>query len=300
MTQPGNDHKAHEQSRHVADLLPEYVMGTLAEHEAQTVRNHLLACSACAAEMNAWQQIAAAEHAAARTAVAPSLALLNRVWAEIEAPVASALPASTVNTPLAPATASLVAGVWAFLRHGWCVALRQARLLRPSIWLASALAILLATVYALLLPPHDALGVSGVLTFALPLIAAAGTAFIYGPETDKGLELTLATPTSSRLVMLSRFSWIFAYNAALALLATLPMALLSSISLALSLLLGPAIALGGALVLWLGRVLHLSDGISVHLTPDVFWQTTPQMLLIALLVLLLALWYVPRHERLVQ
>jgi hypothetical protein len=269
--------------------------------------------------MNAWQQIAAAEHAAARTAVAPSLALLNRVWAEIEAPVASALPASTVNTPLAPATASLVAGVWAFLRHGWCVALRQARLLRPSIWLASALAILLATVYALLLPPHDALGVSGVLTFALPLIAAAGTAFIYGPETDKGLELTLATPTSSRLVMLSRFSWIFAYNAALALLATLalaqirgegfwtlaqhwlgPMALLSSISLALSLLLGPAIALGGALVLWLGRVLHLSDGISVHLTPDVFWQTTPQMLLIALLVLLLALWYVPRHERLVQ
>lgn len=195
------------------------------------------------------------------------------------------------------------------------VLVAQARLLRPAVWIASAAAIVLAMLYALTLPRP--IGEQDVLVFALPLIAATGVAFLYGPETDAGLELALATPTSPRVVLLGRFALLFGFDAALALAGTAllaglrgeaiwaltlvwlgPMALLAVVSLALSIVLGPVAASGGAAALWLARAMHIDGGISLRLTPGAFWPTSPQMLALALGLLALAVYLVPRSERL--
>jgi hypothetical protein len=195
------------------------------------------------------------------------------------------------------------------------VLVAQARLLRPAVWIASAAAIVLAMVYALTLP--RSIGEQDVLVFALPLIAVTGVAFLYGPETDAGLELALATPTSPRVVLLGRFGLLFGFDAALALAGTAllaglrgdgwwaltlvwlgPMALLSAVSLALSVFLGPATAVGGAAALWLSRIVHFDGGISLQLAPSPFWLSSPLALALAVGMLAVVIYLAPRSERL--
>src|SRR5260370_16443574 len=55
--------------------------------------------------------------------------------------------------------------------------------------------------------------------------AAAGTAFIYDGENDAGLELTLSTPTSMRIVMFYRFLLVVSYNILLSACASAVLAL---------------------------------------------------------------------------
>jgi hypothetical protein len=200
-------------------------------------------------------------------------------------------------------------------RHGAAVLAGQVRLLRPAVWIASTAGIALAVLYALALP--RLVGAGDVLAFALPLIAATGVAFLYGPDIDAGLEMALATPTSQRTVLLGRFALLFGYDTALALAGTLvlalmhhngfaalasvwfgPMALLATLSLVLSLLLGPAVAVGGAAALWLSRALRFEGGVSLQVSASAFWATTPQVLALSLALLAAALLYVPRQERL--
>jgi hypothetical protein len=207
------------------------------------------------------------------------------------------------------------ASVISTARHVVCVVAGQVALLRPAVWIASALGVALAVLYALTLP--HSVGEQDVFAFALPLIAATGIAFLYGPDVDAGLEMALATPTSPRLVLLGRFALLFGYDTALALAGTLalallhhegfaalasvwfgPMALLSTLSLALSLVLGPAVAVGAAAALWLSRMLTFGDGVALHISAATFWQTSPQILVLSLVLLALALLYVPRLERL--
>jgi hypothetical protein len=202
-------------------------------------------------------------------------------------------------------------------RHLRQVVPAQARLLRRSVWIASGLAIALATLYALALQSRA--GEQDVLALALPWIAATGIAFLYGPENDPGLELALATPTSARAVVAGRFALLFLYDALLALAGTVvlalvrgdglwaltlvwlgPMALLSTVSLVLSVLLSPAVALGGAAALGFARTLRLDHGLTLRLSPEAFWHTTPQILAVSLVLLLIAVVYAPRHERLAR
>src|SRR5262249_9570227 len=151
------------------------------------------------------------------------------------------------------ATESVFAASVAALAHLGRVLGAQRRMLRPSVWIASAAGIALAVAYGGIIPGE---GVEqDILAVALPLIAAGGMAFLYGPDNDPALELALATPTSARSVLFARFTLLFGYDTALALLGTLvlatlhgdgfwslasvwfgPMALLSALSLALSLI----------------------------------------------------------------
>ncbi len=193
---------------HARDLLPEYLAGTLDAKTQLAVREHLLTCDSCAAELRSWEQIGAVERERAVETPAPALALLSEAWRRIDA------------EPVATQVVEPQARPGAYL---WNVVTSQARLLRRSVWVASAAGIALATLLAASLSAE--LGRDGVLTIALPLIAAAGVAFLYGPENDPGLEITLATPTSARLVLLSRFGLLFAFDVALALLGTLAISL---------------------------------------------------------------------------
>jgi hypothetical protein len=153
-----------------------------------------------------------------------------------------------------------------------------------------------------------------------PLVMALGLAFVYGPEHDPGLEIALATMVSPRLVLLCRLLPVLGYNLLLSLGVTLiavalhggdfallisfwagPMLLLSSLSLALSIGVGTVIGAGVASGLWL---LHLmvatlsssaAPAKSALVLPSGFWQTTPAMLVLACLLFLVALAYVPRR-----
>lgn len=296
---------ATEQHPHVADLLPEYANGTLAQASAARVRAHVARCAACEGELREWERLAAAERFAAAHAGAPGLAALDRIFVAIDAPVvASTAPASVRRSPAARAFPALV--------HATLVLRGQLRLLRPSIWAASAAGIAVSTLVAL--GQTGQAGQVGVLAYALPLIAAVGVVFLYGPETDPGLELALATPTSPRLVLAARFVLLVAFDAALALVATLmlarahggavwpltqlwlgPMALLSALSLAISVAASPLIAAGGTATFWASR---LYDGGRLALPAPGFWQTSPPALALAAALVVAALALAPRRERL--
>jgi hypothetical protein len=333
------------------ELLPWYVSGSASPVDRAFVERHSAGCADCASALDEWRMLAATVwKAAAAQPAMPFEASWDALSARLQS-TSAATPAGSWAAGMAmrgrdaegqrpaempaiqkPAPRRLAGSLphglagsgrvgaaarmsmsWAV--HVWCVARAQAGVLRRAIWLASALAIALAILYAALLP-----GIAGeldVLTFALPLIAGVGTAFLYGPETDAGLELALAAPTSPRIVLLSRFLLLFSYDAGLALAGTLllaalrgqglwvlavawigPMALLATVSLAVSVLLGPVVAMGATGVLWGSRIVHLGAGVSLQMTPGAFLPTSPGMLGVSLALLLLAAFFVSRRERL--
>src|SRR5262245_22433841 len=116
-------------NEHASDLLPEYIAGALHDETRQAVRTHLLTCASCAAELRAWKQIGAVEVEHVAETPTPSLALLGEVWRRIDAAPA-AQPAEPRSAPAA---------------YLWNMVTAQARLLRRSVWIASALGIALAT-----------------------------------------------------------------------------------------------------------------------------------------------------------
>ncbi len=309
---------------HCREALPWYAAGTASDAERASVELHLAACADCVHALAEWRALAGSVQTEGR-GVEPALSF-SASWERLSArlPTPAAAPAATPTAAIvrrhfsaAPAAAALWPSLTAVGGHLRQVVFAQARLLRPSVWIASGLAIALATLYALVLESHA--GEQDVLALALPLIAATGIAFLYGPENDPGLELALATPTSARAVLVGRFALLFTYDALLALAGTVvlalvrgdglwaltlvwlgPMALLSTVSLALSLVLSPAVAVGGALVLWLARTVRFDHGIALRITPEAFWHTTPQILAVSLVLLVFAILYVPRQERLAR
>lgn len=309
------------------DLLPWYAAGTLTRQEHDLVVEHIGACAAAARELAALRGLAemvADEGQAVQPVYTGAAswvrfsALLRETAQEqvVPAGLAESADAVSVTSPVPPnlVRGGVLAGGAMAGGHFVRVLAAQARLMRAGVWVASALGIVLAALYAVLVPTVSA---GNVLTFALPLIAASGMAFLYGPENDPSLELALGTPTSARAVLFGRFALLFGYDTALAVAATAvvagsrgeniwvlaslwlgPMALLSTVSLALSLLVSPIVAGGMAAALWFSRLVHLDDGASLRLTPAMLWHTSPQILAISLGLLLVTLLYAPRLERL--
>lgn len=309
-----------------SELLPWYVAGTLSSEELNFVAEHLGTCAGCARELATLHSVGLTV-AAEGQAVQPELtaaaswerfsALLRETAREQVAPAGLAEIADAVplTSPVlrTQGRGGVVAGLATAGGHFARVLAAQWQLMRAGVWVASALGMVLAALYATLVPT---VGAGNVLTFALPLIAASGMAFLYGPENDPSLELALGTPTSARAVLLGRFASLFGYDIALAVAATAlvaisrgeniwllvslwfgPMAFLSTVSLALSLLVTPMAAGGLAAALWFARLVHLDDGASLRLTPAMLWHTSPQILAISLGLLLVTLLYAPRHER---
>lgn len=228
--------------------------------------------------------------------------LLASLSAHLPAPRLAPLPAAT--QPL----------WWAHTVRSAQVILRQPRLIHRSVWIGSALAITLIGLYAAAL--HGRQG-DNILGVCLPIVAAAGAAFLYGREADPALEVSLAVPTSSRFILLTRSLLLVGYDLALAVVATAlvaaihgeglsalaslwlgPLALFSAGSLLVSLVFGPFVAVVGAAMLWLAQTLDLTVGGSVRLAADPLSQTTPLTLAAAVALLVLALFYLPHRERL--
>lgn len=294
------------QSQHVAALVPAYVNGTLDVRDTEHVRLHLVRCAACRRELASWEAFRDVTRDATARATAPSPAVFTRILAEIDtAPTPATSAQRSARPPVAREMATLL--------H---VLLRQPRLIHRGIWVASTIAMLVTTVYAAALwAPH---GPSALAIF-LPAIAAGGMAFLYGPEADPALEVTLATPTSPRVMLLCRVVLLLGYDLALAFAATAlvtmlhgeppatlittwlgPLALLSASSLLISLMFGPIIAATGAFAVWLAQFFQLDATYAVRLTSAPFWQTNLLTLTLAAFILFLAVFYAPRQGRMAR
>ncbi len=270
---------------HLADLLPAYAAGTLGGQERRALEEHLTACPECREALALWRDIGAAVTAEAVALPAPSPALVDGALAKArrQRPGAVAHAEARRQRPGAVAHAwvrrqrpGAVAHAEArrqrpgAVAHAWALLRAQVPLVRGEIWPASALVMGLGYVVSLIAGRSDA---GGVIQALAPLVAAGGLAMIYGPENDPSLELTLATPTSPRQVLLARLALVFGYNLLLALAASAgllalvpphllggiilgwlgPMAFLSALALVLSLCIGTGNAVSVAFMLWLAR-----------------------------------------------
>jgi len=299
---------------HVTDLLPAYINGTLDGPISERVRAHLLDCEVCQSELSSWEAVRAAAQLAAAVTPLPSANVLNAVWEKID---------PSINRGPTPQHDS----IWQwFLKHAlhlWLVFRRQGPLVHKSIWIGSALVILASCALVLFSTlhlynhPHDA---ETTLALIATVTSAAGVAFIYGRDNDAGLEITLSTPTSIRIVMLCRLLLVLGYDFALSALASIvvavahggslweifqlwlgPMLLLSSITLTLSLLIGSWFAFMAALVLEALQELPLyveRYAPLLQFANPSTWQTSPTILFLAVLFIIFAVIYAPRQPRL--
>ncbi len=300
-----------QEQQHVLGLLPAYVNGTLEQQSADRVHTHLLQCGTCQHECASWQALRDAAQFAVASAPTPSMNIMSSVWAKIDAAPRKVSPLQWFLNHI--------------LLHFWLILKAQVRIIHRSIWIASALVILFGGILAsIALSSSTAHNHWQQITLFLSLIttvtAASGSAFIYGIENDAGLELTLATPTSIRFVMLSRLVLVVGYDFTLSFIVSLamslifggslwdimqlwvgPMLLLSSITLVLSLLIGSWLAMLVSFILELIQALPLS--LTQHMpmlqmANPVTWQTNPTMLLLAVLFILFAMFYAPRQPKL--
>jgi hypothetical protein len=311
-------------SAHVVDLLPAYINGTLTAREFQRIDHHLSHCSFCRGELTAWQTLGditrvsfdpSAGAGGLLSPAPPASALMNSVFARLDGEAeVTVLP---WREPVA--ARSLLERCAGAL----CLIGSQVRLVRWGIWLAGTLATLFCLL-PLIRPDFFAarnvsLHIAIIQSFVAPIAVAFSLAFIYGPETDVGLEITLSTPVSARRILLCRLLLVLCYNFALALLVTLiavalhggnfgllvsfwagPMLLLSGLSLALSIGISAILGAGVAGGLWLIHLFVSSissqDGpVLLGLTPlTAMWRTTPTILLVACLLFAVAVVYVPR------
>jgi hypothetical protein len=167
---------------------------------------------------------------------------------------------------------------------------------------------------------------AGLLAAVAPAAAAVGLALLHGPEVDPAVELTAASGTSPRVVLLARLVLVLALDLALALAATTvarlgsadvafgalvtawfgPLLLLSALSLALAVLTRPAIGLGVALALWLLRLANSWHDptfgplplVTDHLDGFVqVWNTSLPTIAAALALVALTLAVAPRRMR---
>ena len=297
-----------QSQNHVADLLPAYINGTLDHPTGERVHAHLLHCEACQIELSSWEAVRDAAQLAAAVTPRPSANVLNAVWAKIDA---------------SPGQVSIRQRFLKYALHLWLVFKRQIPLIYKSIWIGSALVILagcglvLFSMLQLHNHPRDA---EAALALIATVTSAAGVAFIYGRDNDAGLEITLSTPTSVRIVMFCRLLLVLGYDFALAAFASIvvalahggslweifqmwlgPMLLLSSITLTLSLLVGSWFAIMTALVL--EALQELPPYVERHAPLLQFanpstWQTSPTVLFLGVLFIIFAVFYAPRQPRL--
>jgi anti-sigma factor RsiW len=283
----------------INDLLPLYVAGSLDKKQAETVRNHLAICEDCREDLMLWQAMAGEVVHEARQASAP-LHLAELALDRIETE---------------PVKHSKVRQIIQLL-------LSQIPLVRREIWPASGLIMVIGYIIAILVENEAA------LYFIAPMLAAAGVGVLYGNENDPAFELTLATPTTQRQILLARLAAVFGYNLVLGIIASFalipvlnmpeiqivilnwlaPMALLASLALLFSVWIGTSNAISVTYFIWLSRyfLISIADGVLFQNFNQIslnvieayldLWQNPVMMLSVALVLSLVAFWSVSQEK----
>lgn len=296
-----------EDREHVVDFLPAYLNGQLDAGLARRVREHLVSCETCRLELASWEAIKGAANQVFTLTPSPSAHLMQQVWEKIDTP-----REAQANQRWLPVHT---------LHRFWLVFRSQVPLIHKSIWIASALVCLFGLILALLMEPQTLLQkhVAGdLLVRFIVVVGASGSAFIYGSSVDPGFELTIATPTSVRFVMLCRMVLVLGYNFLLGLLASAafasvyggglwgfmqlwlgPLFFLSSLCLAISLFVGSTFAVLCTAVIEALPVVpaRISPLVSLPLPALDLNPTSPSLFSGAFLLIAFAVVFVPRKPR---
>lgn len=332
-----------EDRAHVVELLPAYVNGQLDAASASRVRAHLVSCPTCQVELANWEAVKEAATQVFTATPLPSAHLMNQVWERIDAaeqtnkawywPLLSQVQAAGsrlfITGPGRERTAlTQNRQAWLHtparaLRRLWLVFRAQIPLIYKSIWIASALVCLFSLTLTVSMAQHSVRAkgtIADIMVLFIAVVGAVGGAFLYGSSVDPGFELTIATPTSVRLVMLCRMVIVLGYNMLLALVASAvfaalyggslwgfvqlwlgPMIFLASLCLALSLFVGSTFALLCAIVIEVLQTFphrFVSHLVNIPLPTLDLNATSPVLLIAALLLLAFALFCIPRQPRL--
>lgn len=328
----------HDQ-RHIADLLPAYVNGTLDPVGATRVREHLLVCEACRGELTTWETLRVAARSVVAAAPLPSANVLSRALAAIDREAAGTQWAGAGHI-VSNKRGDLADGrgdgdkikgwgpLWSlvgFFVRLWLLCKSQARIIHKSVWIVTPLALLFGTVLSLIAIETGGARLhlaESVLSLVTALSAASGAAFLFGEENDPGLEITLSTPTSIRIVMFCRLALVLGYNIALAASASLiiavahggsaweiiqtwlgPLLLLSSIMLMLSVVIGSWFALLAGILLESLRALpgfFDQHAPLLQIVNPAAWPTNLTIVFLAVLLIVFAVFYAPRQPRLLK
>ena len=294
---------------HVTDLLPAYTNEKLDPSTFTNVVEHLLHCKSCQIELKNWETIRETVQFAVASEPLPSINTLDQILMKIETISNDFQMQPTLN-------------LYSFT-HLWLVVTQQIRLIHKSIWIASTLVGLFCCSLAFFFTRHTQnhlQDITSILVLFTAVVASSSVAFLYGTDNDAAFEITLATPTSIRLVMFCRVVLVIGYNFILSAIASFiialvhgggiweimqlwlgPMLLLSSISISLSLLVGSAFAVAISLILEALQAIPVTfeKGLVVLqlARPDI-WQTSPTVILLALFLLIFAVYYAPHQPRL--
>jgi Putative zinc-finger len=295
---------------HVLDLLPGLINGTLDGATALIASRHLATCAACAAERAQWQALRASVRAATALDTPPSPAMMERIFAVLDA--APALP-TLAAAPARPSVGQRASAAGHFVRA-------QVLVVPRGVWAVSAVALTASLLTVFLMRTPSEIVTRILLSLIVPLVTALGTAFLSGPENDPALEVALATPVSPRVVAATRIGMVFLYNFGLASLLTLAIALGQGGGFAplASLWFGPALLIGagslllsvaassimgvaGAAILLAARLSTLLAGLPQQVAVpwaiqlDRGWTTSPLVLVLAVACLAAALIWTPRE-----
>jgi anti-sigma factor RsiW len=288
------------------DQLPRYAAGSLDVGLQLEVSRHVEGCQECQADLRLWSALSAEIRAQNERLVLPD-SLGETVFQQIQAERGRG--DSRSHSPYRQA----------FQREIDLLRI-QAPLVRPELWPASAVVILIGVAVAYLL------GDSLVIRLLAPMVAAASLAVLYGPENDPATELVLSCPTSLRQILLARAALVFSYNLVLALIASLvsksllppglfgalilswlgPMAFLSAAALLLSIWTGANNAITLTYLAWIAQfvpdlqlpVVNGWEGwlVSAARAYQQFWANPALLLASACVLLGLALWSTARLE----
>jgi hypothetical protein len=298
-----------QNQNHITDLLPAYTNGKLDSSTAINVDEHLSHCKSCQTELKNWEMIKETVQFAIASETPPSTNILDNVLLKIDT-ISNEVQ---IHSPF---------NLYTFV-HLWLVFAQQIRLIHKSIWIVSTLVGVFCCSMAFIFSRHaqyNLQNMTSILVLFTAVVASSGVAFIYGSDNDAAFEITLATPTSIRIVMLCRVVLVIGFNFILSAIASFiialvhsggiweimqlwlgPMLLLSSISISLSLLVGSAFAVATTLILEALQAIPVTieKGLVVlqFARPDV-WQTSPTVLLLALFLFVFAVFYAPRQPRL--
>ena len=223
--------------------------------------DHARACARCHDRLGTWTAIrggalVAAEDAYRRLPASVVTAAVDRCRADAN------LAGPVQPTVLAPRRRIML---------GWLILTHQVPLVKRSLAAASAVMVLVGAMVVLVGGQGRA---GSLITLMAPLAAALGLALVHGPDVDPSLELTAATATSPRTILLARLVLVSGVDIVMALGATVlativapgltfgalvaawlgPMLLLSSLSLTLAVLSRPSVGIAVSLGLWSLRV----------------------------------------------
>jgi hypothetical protein len=234
--------------------LPFYVAGVLSTDERAHVEQHLQTCPECRRDMADWQRVAHAVRvqAAAREGALPALS-----------------PVVRGNLQRRPTYAEAFRSAGGL---GWA---QRMVVLRGSVVPAVVLVLVLGLLATLWL--RDSQFAALPLLGLIPIIAALGVAFLYGPDADPAFDVVGATPTPPSTLLFARLTLVLGMLCGVAtggsvVLSTAdhipflpligawlgPLLLLSSLATVLALVWRPLVAGGVTLGLWACTVMLVS------------------------------------------